>query len=217
VSIGGGHRGRSVGEHFDGDLRRALLDAAADTLDETGVDGLSLREVARRVGVSHAAPAHHFGDKTGLLTALAAEGFELFIVHLGFAAEVGAESTPPVDQLASIGWAYADFADRHPGHFDVMFRPGLIRTDDPAYASASNAAFEALMAYVGAFQSAGWRAQADTRALSAAAWALAHGIAVLRMQGSLALHYPDTSLGGTAELFKTLVGDREDGTTPSGP
>jgi AcrR family transcriptional regulator len=217
VSIGGGQRERSVGEHFDGDLRRALLDAAAETLDDTGVDGLSLREVARRVGVSHAAPAHHFGDKTGLLTALAAEGFELFIVHLGFAAEVGTASTSPVDQLASIGRAYADFADRHPGHFDVMFRPGLIRTDDPAYASASNAAFEALMAYVGAFQSAGWRARADTRALSAAAWALAHGIAVLRMQGSLALHYPDTSLGGTVELFKTLVGDREGGTTPSGP
>jgi AcrR family transcriptional regulator len=217
VSIDGGRRDRSVGEHFDGDLRRALLDAAAETLDDTGVDRLSLREVARRVGVSHAAPAHHFGDKTGLLTALAAEGFELFIAHLGLGADAAGQNASPVGQLASIGRAYADFADRHPGHFDVMFRPGLIRTDDPAYASASNAAFDALMAYVGAFQTAGWRAQADTRALSAAAWALAHGIAVLRRQGSLALHYPDTTLDGTAMLFKTLAGDQEDATTPSGP
>jgi hypothetical protein len=72
------------------------------------------------------------------------------------------------------------------------------------------------MAYVAAFQSAGWRAEADTRAISAAAWALAHGIAVLRMQGSLALHYRDSTPAGTALLFKTLVGDREDGTISDG-
>src|SRR6266496_3683288 len=65
---------RAVGEHFAGDLRQALLDAAVATLDEVGADGLSLREVARRAGVSHAAPAHHFTDKAGLLTAVATEG-----------------------------------------------------------------------------------------------------------------------------------------------
>jgi AcrR family transcriptional regulator len=61
---------RAVGEHFAGDLRQALLDAAVATLDEVGADRLSLREVARRAGVSHAAPAHHFTDKAGLLTAV---------------------------------------------------------------------------------------------------------------------------------------------------
>jgi AcrR family transcriptional regulator len=196
---------RPVGVHFDGDLRRALLDAATETLDDSGADGLSLREVARRIGVSHAAPAHHFGDRTGLLTALAAEGFELFIVHLGLGAEPVATSRSPVDQMSAIARAYAGFAERHPGHFEVMFRPGLVRTDDPAYAAASDAAFEALMTYVATFQSAGWRPEADVRALSAASWALAHGLAVLRLQGSLAQHYPNASLDGIAALFATLV------------
>ncbi len=63
--------------YHHGDLRRALLAAALEAIEESGPAALSLRDLARRAGVSHAAPAHHFGDKAGLLTALAAEGFDL--------------------------------------------------------------------------------------------------------------------------------------------
>lgn len=197
------HRHRSVGEHYAGDLRRALLDAAALALDEVGVDGLSLRDVARRSGVSHAAPAHHFGDKVGLLTALATEGFELFARHLTTA--VAAAPPGPVEQLPALARAYATFAERHPGHFAVMFRPELIRTDDPDYATVSADAFELLRQHMAACQRAGWRPQADTRALAAAAWALAHGLATLRSHASLARHYPDPSLDGVATLTATLL------------
>jgi AcrR family transcriptional regulator len=196
--------GRRVGEHFNGDLRRALIDAAVDALNDSGADNLSLRDVARRIGVSHAAPAHHFGDKVGLLTAVATEGFELFIDHLAAAVALVAGDAPE-RQLPAMGRAYAEFAERHPGHFDVMFRPGLTRPDDPDYVRASDGAFEALQYYVAQCQQAGWRPDADTRALAAASWALAHGISVLRAQGSLQRHYPDPSLDGVAVLTATLV------------
>jgi AcrR family transcriptional regulator len=199
---------RRVGEHYPGDLRRALLDAAADAVGEAGAENLSLRDVARRVGVSHAAPAHHFGDKAGVLTVLATEGFELFVAHL---AEALAAAPPaPVDQIPVLGRAYAEFAERWPGHFAVMFNPPLTRQDDPAYTTASNIAFELLCQHIATCQQAGWRVDADTRTLAAAAWALAHGIAVLRNQGSLIRHYPDPTLDAAATLTATLVGPPTD-------
>src|SRR5262252_4862678 len=107
---------RAVGEHFAGDLRQALLDAAVATLDEVGADRLSLREVARRAGVSHAAPAHHFSDKAGLLTAIAAEGFGMLVGYL--AAAQPDDAGEPVGQLAALGRAYARFAEDNPGRFE---------------------------------------------------------------------------------------------------
>jgi AcrR family transcriptional regulator len=212
---GTGDDRRRVGEHFDGDLRRALLDAAAQTLDELGTDNLSLRNLARRIGVSHAAPAHHFGDKAGLLTALAIEGFELFIEHI---AEALASAPPqPIDQLLALAQAYAEFAELHPGHFEVMFRPTVIHGNDPDYVAASDAAFEALRQQVARCQQAGWRPDADTRALAAAAWALAHGISVLRAEGSLAKHYPDPSLDGVATLTATFINNPEPTPEPTRP
>ena len=200
-------RTRPVGTHFDGDLRRALMDAAIATLGDVGADHLSLREVARRIGVSHAAPAHHFGDKAGLLTAIATEGFELFSAHLSAA---GSEhDSTPVDDLAMLGRAYVHFAETFPAHFDVMFRPSLICVDDPAFASAGDVAFEALRQHVASCQESGWRADADNGALTAAAWALAHGIAVLRTQGSLARHYSDVSLDGVGAIAKALLGSAD--------
>jgi AcrR family transcriptional regulator len=195
---------RPVGEHFDGDLRRALMNAAIAALTDDGADHLSLRDVARRAGVSHAAPAHHFGTKAGLLTAVATEGFELFAVHLSAAAQpVGDE---PATQLAALGRAYAEFAERYPAHFEVMFRPWLIQADDPAFAAAGDAAFELLRSYIEECQGAGWRPDADTGDLTVAAWSLAHGVAVLRQQGSLARHFPDDSLDGVVAIAASILG-----------
>jgi AcrR family transcriptional regulator len=199
---------RPVGVHFHGDLRQALISAAVRALEDCGAEDLSLRAVARSTGVSHAAPAHHFGDKAGLLTAVATEGFQLFTDHLEGA--LAAVPEEPLDQLAQLGRAYAEFAQLHPGHFAVMFRPALMHTTDAAYAAASDAAFEALRRHVELCQRAGWRAEADTRTLANAAWALAHGITVLRAQGSLARHLPDTSLDGVAMLAATLIGPTVD-------
>ncbi|GIG61066.1 TetR family transcriptional regulator [Longispora fulva] len=194
---------RGVGEHYQGDLRRTLLEAAGNLLAEVGADGVSLREVARRAGVSHAAPAHHFRDRAGLFTALATEGFELFDQHLR--AALATEPRQPFDQLPALGRAYAEFAEVYPGHFAVMFRPALIQVTDPGFAAASDAAFETLRRHVERCQRAGWHATADTQALAAVAWALAHGITALRAQGSLARHYPDVSLDGVVALVGTLL------------
>ena len=198
---------RAVGEHFAGDLRRALLEAAVATLDEVGADGLSLREVARRAGVSHAAPAHHFSDKAGLLTAVATEGFAMLVTYLA-EAQPG-DSDQPVDQLAALGRAYAQFAEENPGRFEVMFRPGLLRAGDPAFQRAGDAAFQALRHHIAACQSRGWREREPADTLAAAAWALAHGIAVLRMQGSMARHYPDPSLSGVGQLVTAMTATAE--------
>ena len=194
---------RAVGVHFAGNLRQALLDAAVATLDEAGADRLSLREVARRAGVSHAAPAHHFTDKAGLLTAVATEGFGILVTYLAGAQPGGAEQ--PVDQLAVLGRAYAQFAEENPGRNITSNRPGLLRAGDPAFQRAGDAAFQALRHHIATCQSRGWREHTPTDALAAAAWALAHGIAVLRMQGSLARHYPDPSLSGVGQLVTAMT------------
>jgi AcrR family transcriptional regulator len=194
---------RAVGEHFAGDLRQALVDAAVATLDEVGADRLSLREVARRAGVSHAAPAHHFSNKAGLLTAIATEGFGMLVRYLAAAQPGGA--CEPVDQLAALGRAYAQFAEDNPGRFEVMFRPALLHTSNPDFQRAGDAAFQALHSHIASCQGRGWRPGTPTDALAAAAWALAHGIAVLRMQGSLARHYPDDSLSGAGQLVTAMT------------
>jgi AcrR family transcriptional regulator len=196
--------GRRIGVHYEGDLRSALVAAAVAALEQAGAEELSLRALARSAGVSHAAPAHHFGDKTGLLTAVATEGFGLFAQHLAQSLAFAPEE--PLKQLAQLGCAYAEFAELHPGHFAVMFRPGLTDTGDAAYVAASDAAFQALERHVALCQGAGWRTAADTRTLASAAWALAHGITVLRSQGALARHFPDRSLDGVAALASTLIG-----------
>jgi AcrR family transcriptional regulator len=194
---------RGVGVHYDGDLRRALVDAAADLLCDVGADRLSLRDVARRIGVSHAAPAHHFGDRTGLLTAVAAEGLDLFTAYLRQA--LAATPHDGGASIADLGRAYLTFADLHPGHFDVMFRPALIRVDDPAYIAAGDAAFELLRDHVVACQAAGWHSQDDTRQLALATWALAHGLALLRRQGSLFRQSTGASIDDLIAAAQTLL------------
>src|SRR5689334_25241030 len=100
--------------YHHGDLRRAILSAALDVIATDGPTALSLRDLARRAGVSHAAPAHHFKDKAGLLTAIAIDGYE----RLAVALEAGSS-------LLELGAAYVRFALDHPAHFEVMFSPDL--------------------------------------------------------------------------------------------
>ncbi|NUP29663.1 MAG: TetR family transcriptional regulator [Nocardia sp.] len=159
--------------YHHGDLRSALLAAAAEQIAADGVDAISLRALARRAGVSHAAPAHHFGDRAGLLTALAADGFDLLAAEL--------EDTSDARAAAL---AYIRFALRYPGHFDVMFRRGILRTDDAALATARARSGAALRASVVDGQPG--MAEADQQAVQLAAWSLVHGFAALWREGALA-------------------------------
>lgn len=172
--------------YFPGDLHRALLDAAAEAVAELGPAGVSLREVARRVGVSHAAPAHHFGDKAGLFTALATEGFDALRTAVD-AVVAGDPDGTDRSVLVEAGVAYVRFATTHRGHFEVMWRGDLLRTDDPRYLQAAADAFGVLVAAVRAHQSAGWAPGRDPRELTLASWAMVHGLATLHNAGALAV------------------------------
>jgi AcrR family transcriptional regulator len=163
----------TVRPYHHGDLRRTLLAAAADAVRESGPAALSLRELARRAGVSHAAPAHHFGDKAGLLTALAAEGYELL-------ADALARARERTGSLLEIGVAYVRFSVDHRAHFEVMFRPDLYRADDPHLVAARQRAGESLRAGLDTLPAGTASPEAGL-----AAWSIVHGFAALWLGGAL--------------------------------
>ena len=183
------------------DLRRALLDAAAALIAEEGPGAVSLREIARRCGVSHAAPAHHFGDRAGLLAALAAEGFR------GLAAALAAvEGTTARARLVAQGRAYVAYATSSPGRFPVMFRTELLDCGDGELLEARTAAFLALDEAVRAAQDEGWAPGADHDAAVLAAWASVHGLATLWMDGALPPHLAEGEVQDLAVAVATLIG-----------
>ena len=129
--------------YHHGDLNHALRLAAADLMAEKGAAGFSLREVARRAGVSHAAPAHHFGDATGLLTAVSIDAFN----HLHQATQAALDThDDPLERLAKVGRAYVELAVSHPGHCAVVFRTDLVDNDDAEWRQASELAYGVLEA-----------------------------------------------------------------------
>ncbi|HZA81282.1 MAG TPA: TetR/AcrR family transcriptional regulator [Actinomycetes bacterium] len=160
--------------YHHGDLPRVLLEAAVEAIAEVGPAALSLRDLARRAGVSHAAPAHHFGDKAGLLTAVATDGFRRLAASLG-------ETYRATGSFLEVGVAYVRFAVTHRAHFEVMFRPELYRTDDPALVQARDAARS--MLYPPAADLAG--ADGDRLGAAVAAWSLVHGLATLWLDRNL--------------------------------
>ncbi|MEZ5246429.1 MAG: TetR/AcrR family transcriptional regulator [Acidimicrobiales bacterium] len=123
--------------YHHGDLAQELRHVAADLIAERGAAGFSLREVARRAGVSHAAPAHHYGDATGLLTAVAIEAF----VHLRAAILAAIEGIDdPGDRIVAAGRAYVEVSGSNPGHCAVAFRHDLVHADDPVLQAAGEGA-----------------------------------------------------------------------------
>lgn len=162
--------------YHHGDLRRALLEAAAEAIAESGPAALSLRDLARRAGVSHAAPAHHFGDKAGLLTALAIEGFN----RLADALDASREQT---GSLLEAGVTYVRFATRNRAHFEVMFQPSLYNPDDAELAAARERAGAALSAAVSTLDEP--LPAGEAREAELAAWSIVHGFATLWLAGAL--------------------------------
>jgi AcrR family transcriptional regulator len=162
----------SAGQYHHGDLHRALLDAAAAEIEEVGSAAMSLRKVAARVGVTHPAARHHFGDKTGLLTALAAEGFRKLAAALEGSRTAGGH-------LLDLGLAYLRFAYDHRPWFEVMFRPDILHADDPDLLDAK--ATSAHQLNVGAEAT---RAGPETD-VALGAWSFVHGFATLWLAGNL--------------------------------
>lgn len=161
--------------YHHGDLPAALLSAVGMIVNEEGIDALTLRGAARRAGVSHGAPAHHFGDKRGLLTAFAKQA----ALHLercvaNALAPVGPEN--PEARLVAIGLGYLEYSIIHPAHFLVASRDELLDTSDVALIAARqrvvrlvNSAFDELIAR-------GRLPSADREAAILAFWALVIGL-----------------------------------------
>jgi len=167
--------------YHHGDLRRALLDAALVLIARDGVSSLTLRGVARRAGVSHAAPAHHFGDLLGLLHALADESYEALRAHM-LAAIEGAPDAQ--NALRRSGVAYVAFAAANPARFRAMFHPAI--GDDAGKPSAAKAAaYDVLLAGIRAVYGSRALGEREAAELALSAWAPVHGLASLAIDRQL--------------------------------
>ena len=172
--------------YHHGNLRRALLDASLEIIEKEGVSRLTLRDVARRVGVSHAAPKHHFGDLRGLHCAIAEEGYRELRDHMARARDAEPDASP-LRAFKLIGMAYVDFAGRHPGHFRAMFHPEVAdRSDRLSLQQAAESAYTLLLDAVRSAQEAGEIRAHETRELALGAWSLVHGLAALAVDRQLA-------------------------------
>ncbi len=161
--------------YHHGDLPTALRAATAALVAEKGASGFSLREVARRAGVSHAAPAHHFGDAQGMLTSVAAEGFAKLADEMTLAA---AEATDAADRLRRTGRAYLRVATVNPGHFAVMMQNGLVCADDAELLEHSRRAYEVLLDVVKAIRDE-QNPTLDIEAAATFVWSAIQGLVVL--------------------------------------
>ena len=174
-------------KYHHGDLRNALTRAAMDLLEESGLENLSLRGVARKAGVSAAAPYHHFKDKDALLAAVATEGFREFRDAMERHA---AGHTDPADIRAGLGTGYVVFAQEHPALFRLMFTEGRYLFAEDAelveISSQSYALLEQSVADMVDQAGLGDDTALKTR-LAASSWAQAHGLAMLVGDGALAL------------------------------
>ena len=171
--------------YHHGALRDALLEAAERVLERDGLSGLTLRAVAREAGVSHAAPTHHFGDLTGLVSELAAIGFRQFNTAMSAA---GASASAPLEKAAARARAYVAYAQAHPGMYGLMFRTERLDMTRPSLCEAANASFAGLAGAIGVSR----QEQISEQALSlgqaadiARAWSLVHGFTMLLLDGRL--------------------------------
>jgi AcrR family transcriptional regulator len=177
--------------YHHGNLRRTLLDTALAVVEEAGPGALSLRELARRAGVSHAAPYRHFKSRESLLVALAEEGFQ------GLGAEMGALTAgerEPLRRFRSLGMAYVRYAVAHPGHFKVMFSSELNHgSGHPELAAAGSPTLQALIDSITDAQAEGLVRAGDPRQLALPAWSMVHGLAMLLVDRQLGELGTDTS------------------------
>jgi AcrR family transcriptional regulator len=170
--------------YHHGDLRRALIDAAIAWVASEGTGGVSLRELAARVGVSHAAPYRHFSNKEALFATVAEEGFRMFRDALIAARDAAGGS--PRARLVATGVAYVRFAVDHPGHFKVMFsHVGQPHADVPNLTTEGASAFQVLFDCVVAAQAALVLRPTDPLQQALFAWSGVHGLAMLLVEKCL--------------------------------
>lgn len=171
--------------YHHGDLHDALLKAAETVLERDGLSGLTLRAVAREAGVSHAAPTHHFGDLTGLVSELAAIGFRQFNAAMAVAGSIEGSGLQKAMARAK---AYVAYAQAHPGIYGLMFRTERLDMTRPSLHEAASASFAGLAGAIGASrqeQISEETLSMDQAAAIVRAWSLVHGFTMLLLDGRL--------------------------------
>jgi len=168
--------------YHHGDLRKALITEAAKVIETEGVGALTLRELSRRLGVSHAAPTNHFDDKDALLAEIVGQGFAELAHDLASVAS----DEPPQLRLQELGRAYVRFALRRPGHFRVMFGRGFSKDVSSRPAQAGGRAYTLLeQAVIAALPPPRVRSAWRVREATFLAWSVVHGAAMLVLDGPL--------------------------------
>ncbi len=178
--------------YHHGNLRQALLEAALVILEQQGEAGLGLRDMARAVGVSPAAPYRHFDSRAALLEALAVTGFRRFAARMEAVAASG-----PDDPMAAMGKTYVVFALQNANLFRLMFSPQLKKDSRPGLRMAADAAFDTLRHLVGGDLDKG-------RIRALAAWAKVHGLAVLLLDGQIAMRSGEDTEALVEEIISSL-------------
>ena len=194
-----------------------MLTAAAALIEEQGLEKFTLRECARRAGVSHGAPAHHFGDVRGLLTALGAESFDqLFATMLQHEAAAAPDA---YSQLVANGQAYVAFALAHRGLFQLMFRSDRLDCTDPRLQQAGQATYGRLRHHMAAVTAAAGAGPALQDPKSLLAWVVVHGLSALTLeQGLFAGEGPERARIALAvlEQFMQLLRPGLEAAAPAG-
>jgi AcrR family transcriptional regulator len=169
--------------YHHGNLRRGLLDEALATIRTDGVEGLTLREIGARLGVSRTALYRHFADKRALLAAVSTEGFRMLRERLVAAWDDGGRGRAAFEAM---GVAYVQFAVANPAHYRVMFG-GFVDPSgcDPELAAEAAGAFQALVDALARLQAEGLVRGDDTVLMARYVWAVVHGIAMLGIDGQL--------------------------------
>ncbi len=170
--------------YHHGDLRATLLEVAARTIAEKGVEGVTMRGLAERIGVSRTAPYRHFADKAALLAAVAEDGFKRLAVCLHTAGAQPAED--PLLSFRSMCLAYVEFAVENPTHYRLMFGQEVFNWQDhPSLVAAADGVFDEVFATVRVCQQENKIKPGEPRQTALAAWALAHGLSLLLVEGRL--------------------------------
>ncbi|SRR6266496_2356761 len=171
-------------KYHHGDLKNALIHAGVEILSKEGIEGLSLRKVAQRAGVSHNAPYSHFPDKQSLIAAISTEGFKQLYAELDAAAS--AYPNDPKRQLQEGAWAYVQFALNNTDTFKIMFSGILEKEKEyPAFVESSQRTFERVVDIVKACQAAKILGQGSAEMMAVSVWGQVHGIVSLLIEGQI--------------------------------
>lgn len=192
--------------YHHGALREALLEVAEELLEARGVEGFTLRECARRAGVSHGAPAHHFGDATGLLSELTATSFESLLgLMIQYRRESGRD---PFGQFVATGLAYVDYALAHRARFQLMFRGARLDFGNERLALAAGRTYEQLEETLKALTPPRGRKALSLDERASLAWSIVHGVATLALENEKLAATPKDASGVHDAVRRMLEASR---------